>query len=409
MSLYASEINQLTAAWLRRTRGSGVLSGAGLWPLLAILAASADEPGRGELADAVGLPADETVDAARDVLKALADLDGVDAALGLWAQAAARVRPEWRDTLPAGTFGELTGDSAVDQPMLDAWANERTGGLIERFPVRTGPELMLTLATAIALRTTWERRFSDEPLVPGSGPWSGRQLAGIRRTSPELDDLRVAITTAGPVSLTRVAGDNGLDVHLVLGEDGRPGGEVVAAAVLLVSGDGGRAEARTGSEVLSDGSGSWPGVAFVSAQRPSLALTSVRYTVRSDHDLMENADIFGLRTVSGTDRGHFSAIGPVPLRVDQARQAAIALFSSTGFEAAAVTAIGLRTVSMPVYNARGLAVTYDRPFGFLTVHRDSGLVLFAGWVEEPDAWSPPESRRPAARPTPVSYTHLTLP
>ncbi|WP_051426499.1 serpin family protein [Jiangella gansuensis] len=414
MSLHASEVNQLTAAWLRRTRGAGVVSGAGLWPLLAILAASADEPGRDELADAVGLPADEAMDAARDLLKALADLDGVEAALGLWAQAAAHVRQEWRDTLPPGSYGELAGDAAIDQPMLDAWASERTGGLIERFPVRTGPELMLTLATALALRTTWERKFTDERLVPSAGAWSGRPLAGLKRTGPDLDDLRLATTTAGPLTVTRIAGTNGLDVHLVLGEDSRVGADLLAAALPLVTGTE-SGEVRTGGELLAgdgDGAGSgWPGVAVVSAQRPSLAVTTARFTVRSDHDLMENAAVFGLRTVSGTDRGHFPAIGPVPLRVDQARQSAVAVFSATGFEAAAVTAIGLRTVSMPVHNSRGLAVSYDRPFGFLATHRDSGLVLFAGWVDEPDAWSPPEpGRRPAARPArPSAPVRGTLP
>lgn len=393
MSLYATEVNQLTAAWLRRTQGSGVLSGAGLWPLLAVLAASADEPGRAELAAAVGLSADESMDAARDVLKALADLDGVDAALGLWAQQAARVRPEWRDTLPSGTFGELTGEAGVDQPVLDAWARDRTHGLIERFPVQAGPELMLTLATALALRTTWQRKFSDESWRVSEGAWAGRRLAGLERTTPDADDLRVADSAAGPLTLTRVAGDNGLDVHLVLGEDGRPSGDVLADAVPLLAAD---AAVTDGAALLESGDVErWPGVSTVSASRPGLVLKTARFTVRSLHDLLEQADVFGLRAVSSGDRDHFPAIGPVPLRVDQARQAAVAIFSATGFEAAAVTAIGLRAVSMPVHRAQALAVSYDRPFGFLAVHRESGLVLFAGWVDAPEDWSAaPKAERP---------------
>lgn len=410
MSRYAAEVNQLTAAWLRRTEGAGVLSGAGLWPLLAVLAWSADEPGRGELSGAVGLPADQCMDAARDILKELAGLDGVDAALGMWAQQAAQVRPEWRDALPAGTFGELTGDAAVDQPRLDAWASERTNGLIERFPVQTGPELMLTLATALALRTTWQRKFTDESWQVADGAWAGRRLAGLARTTAEADDLRVADSAAGPLTLTRVAGDNGLDVHLVLGDPGAASGDVLAAAVPLVAdGDGGGSVAG-GSALLESGDvARWPGVSTVSAQRPGLVLKTTRFTVRSQHDLLRHADVFGLRSVSGGDRDHFPAIGPVPLQVDQARQAAVAIFSATGFEAAAVTAIGLRTVSMPVRSARAVAVSYDRPFGFLAVHRESGLVLFAGWVDTPDDWAPPGERdrdRPAARPGGVMHDRL---
>lgn len=392
MTTHACEVNDLTASWLARTSGTGVLSGAGLWPLLAVLAASADEPGRTELAEAAHVRPDEAMDAARNVLEVLDSLDGVDAALGLWAQQAAQVSPHWRDRLPPGTFGELTGDAETDQPMLDRWAGERTRGLIERFPVQAGPELMLTLATALALRTTWTRKFTDEPLRPDDGPWAGRELAGLNRSTPELDDLRALSTSAGALTMTRVAGDNGLDVHLVLGEDGRGPDEVMPAAVTaLTPREGTDVAARDGSQLLADGDvDSWPGLSVVKATRTGLKLNTVRFTVRSDHDLLEQASTFGLETVSRNDRDHFPEIGPVPLRVDQARQSAVAIFSATGFEAAAVTAIGLRAVSMPSYNARALRVRYDRPFGFVAVHRDSGLVLFAGWVDTPAAWEPPK-------------------
>ncbi len=390
MSTHASEINRLTASWLERTHGSGVLSGAGVWPLLAVLAASADEPGRAELAAAAHVSPDDAMDAARDVLKVLDDLDGVDAALGLWAQASAQVDPGWRNQLPTGTYGELTGDAGTDQPVLDRWASERTGGLIERFPVQTGPELMLTLATALTARTTWQRKFTDENMTPSAGPWAGEQLAGLKRTTPEIDDMRVTATDAGPLTVVRVAGDNGLDVHLVLGDETSGPDQVLPAAISLATG---QTAGRSGADVLADDDPDrWPGVAVVPAKKASLALKTVRFKVRSEHDLLEHASAFGLQTVSRTDRGHFPAIGPVPLYVDQAKQSAFATFSATGFEAAAVTAMGLRAVSMPVHNARGLEVTYDRPFGYLAVHRESGLVLFAGWIDTPTPWQPPKQR-----------------
>jgi hypothetical protein len=143
--------------------------------------------------------------------------------------------------------------------------------------------------------------------------------------------------------------------------------------------------ATRGSDLLSADASGVPGLSIVAAQRPGLALTTMRFTVRSEHDLLEHAEVFGLQTVSRADRGHFSRISPVPLSVDQAVQSTVATFSATGFEAAAVTAVGLRLVSMPVHNQRGLQMTYDRPFGFLAVHRGTGLVLFAGWVDEAQA------------------------
>ncbi len=37
----------------------------------------------------------------------------------------------------------------------------------------------------------------------------------------------------------------------------------------------------------------------------------------------------------------------------------------------------------PRYTVRLVEAAFDRPFGFLTVHRTSRLVLTAGWVAEP--------------------------
>lgn len=382
MSRHTTQVNSLTASWLRSSANPGVLSGAGLWPLLAILAASAGEPGRSELAEAVGVAADEAMEAAHEVLSALVNVVGVEAAFGLWAQSAAQVSPDWLADLPPGSYGELTGDPSVDQSALDSWASERTSGLIEEFPVQSGRQVLLILATALALRTTWVQKFTDALMVPGNGAWKGRRLAGLSRTTAGLDDLRLAVTEAGALTVTRVAGDNGLDVHLILGEEGRPAGDVLTAAMPVVAGD---IAATSGKEFLAGaGSGSWPGVRTVAAPEASLVVSTVRFNLTSEHDLLKHAGILGLTTVCIPGHGHFSRIGPVPLRVDEAKQSAVAIFTATGFEAAAVTAIGLRTVSMPVFNARAVAVKYDRPFGFLSVHRESGLVLFAGWVDSPD-------------------------
>jgi hypothetical protein len=148
------------------------------------------------------------LDAAGDALKIIGDAEGVDAALGIWAQEAAQVRPDWLSGLPPGAVGQITGNPQVDQPRLDEWARERTRGLIERFPVQTHAELMVILATAVALHTTWKRKFTDETVTPAAGAWAGQQLAGLQRTTRALDDLRAATTPAGVLALTTVEGDN---------------------------------------------------------------------------------------------------------------------------------------------------------------------------------------------------------
>lgn len=379
-------VNRMTARWLATWgTSSGVLSGAGAWPLIALLAGSADQPADGELAEASGIEPASGIAAAGEVMSLLAATDGVDAALGLWAQERARVRPQWRESVGADTVGTLTGNPETDQAVLDDWARLRTGGLIDHFPIELHPEILLVLATAIAMRTTWVREFEPGAHGPRSGPWSGRQLASLNRTTADVDDVRTATTPAGELTLTTVAGRNQLDVHLVLGPDGAMPSAVLPAAVDVATG---AVPATTGSALLASATVSGPGMRIVSATKPSVQLTTVPFEVTSDHDLLAEADVFGLRTVSRRDRGYFSQVAETELYVSDARQSAIARFTATGFEAAAVTALGMRATSMPVLSAKALAVTYDRPFGFVATHRESGLVLFAGWVSSAAEFSP---------------------
>ncbi|NED56424.1 hypothetical protein G3I24_36765, partial [Micromonospora aurantiaca] len=78
----------------------------------------------------------------------------------------------WRAALPEDT----ERGALPDQAALDAWARERTGGLIDRFPVDVTPDTLLVLANALATRVSWADPFDTAPgaeLGAGSA-WSGR-------------------------------------------------------------------------------------------------------------------------------------------------------------------------------------------------------------------------------------------
>jgi hypothetical protein len=76
-----------------------------------------------------------------------------------------------------------------------------------------------------------------------------------------------------------------------------------------------------------------------------------------------------------------------------APQAAMATFTADGFKAAAITALAMAAGSMLAHERRSrklrVQVTFDRPFGFVAVHRPTGLILVAGWVAEPEEASLP--------------------
>ncbi|MEW1906991.1 serpin family protein [Kitasatospora sp. NPDC085895] len=389
-------VNSLTERWARGvpTAGGTVFTAAGLWPLLAALASGADGAAGKELADALGVPAASAAERARELLDALGRLPGVAAAVGLWTAPALRVSPEWTAGLPAHLHQPLTGPET--QPQLDAWAARHTNGQIEEFPLRVQPDTILLLASALAVRTDWIRPFKAGVLCPGTGPWADREFEGLYRRTSLLDRVAVVGTPAGPVSELRVLGAGGIDVHLLVGEENARPGEVLGGGLGILAGR----HRRVTGDLLPYGEAG-PGVRVRAVRsevpRHQLMAEVARFTVSAEHDLLADADRFGLGTVSRHEpdgSGHLPGIcADPPLEVRAAAQSATATFGALGFRAAAVTALGVAVGSAPApppYRVRRVEFTTDRPFGFLAVHRTSRLVLAAGWVEQPDPYEPEE-------------------
>ncbi|MEU4092339.1 serpin family protein [Streptomyces sp. NPDC026673] len=368
-------VNGLTARWAREAMGGSrtgatVFSAAGVWPLLALLAAGAAGPARAELEQAVGTDAATAAGASGPLLARLDGMDGIDTAVGLWTRATLPLVPGWLSLLPAGAHGRFTGDAAVDRKTLDAWAADRTDGMIPRMPVAVDRDTLLLLANALALRTDWAEPFRDHH--------TGR----LFRSTPHLDMAGVAGTPFGPLTMAKVNGTSGLEVHLLLGPDHVAPGEVIAAGVGALDG----AYQVLPGNLLPYGRPG-PGVTVEDvtsfSPAPALDLTTVPFTIDAEHDLLEHDALFGLRTARNSGAGHFPGIsGPQPLAVGAAKQSATATFSATGFRAAAVTAISMIAGSAPgqAHQARRVRVEFLRPFGFLAVHRRFPVVLVAGWV-----------------------------
>ncbi|MEU8145443.1 serpin family protein [Nonomuraea sp. NPDC048901] len=227
----AAAVNVLTARWATTCSGeSAVMSGVGAWPLLAYLATAADGPGRVELQDAIGMDATAAAPAARAVLAALNASPAIKAALGLWTRHDLPLRPTWAAALPAGMRGELTGDTSADQLQLDAWAARQTDGAIPTMPVSVTEETLLVLASALTVRTTWLRPFTEGATLVEAGPWADREIVVLRRSTRVLNRVQVADTPAGPLTMFRIMGTGGIDVHLLLGHDFRKVADVLNPA-----------------------------------------------------------------------------------------------------------------------------------------------------------------------------------
>ncbi|MFJ6772112.1 serpin family protein [Kitasatospora sp. NPDC091257] len=382
-------VNALTARWAAALpEGGTAFTTAGVWPLLALLADGATAAVRTELADAIGIPADRAAGEARGLLAAIDAMPGVQGALGLWTHEALPIERSWLAALPERVHGQLTGDAASDQARLDAWAATCTGGQIPSMPVTVEPDTRLVLASALTVRTDWIRPFEPGGLEAAAGPWRGRDMAGLSRVTALLDRVGVTQTPTGPVTVLHVLGAQGIDVHLFLGTEDALPGHVLAAAVRTLDN---RRTVLPGGE-LPYGA---PGPGLTVERVPSLdgesklVVETVPFTITARHDLLKDPELFGLRTATDRTRGHFPGISAEPLAVEAAAQTVTATFGARGFRSASVTALSLAGAGLPPrfrYRARMISARFDRPFGFLAVHRTSRLVLNAGWITEPEAF-----------------------
>jgi hypothetical protein len=371
--------NALTARWAATLDGGQtVLSGAGVQPLLALLARYAAGPARDELLAVAGSGS------VAGEGSGLLDSPTTRLAVGVWSRHDLPLTARWRAEVPGSLRGQLTGDPAVDQPVLDRWAAERTDGLVPALPVTVDRGTLLVLASALVVVTRWAEPFTDGWCRPGAGPWRGRDLAGLHRRTFDLEALRVARTPVGALTLLTVRGDEGVDVMLALGPEGAGAAQVLPAAVTALD----RIADGAGPDPADlDGPGISVQVVPAPDDRPELVVSTVGFTVRSGHDLLRRPELFGLCAATDGTSGHFPGISPAPLVVSQARQDAVATFGARGFRAAAVTAIATRAGAAPGRDdrrKRRVRLDVDRPFGFLAVHRPTGLVLVAGWVTDPD-------------------------
>lgn len=395
-------VNRLTARWAHATATATattgapatpeldaptgtVLSAAGLWPLLGFLSDGAAGAARAELEEALGLRAEEAAGAARGLLAALSAIPGSTAAVGLWARHDLKVREEWRAGLPETAFGRLGGEGPqADQRRLDAWAAEHTDGLIPTMPVTVREDTELVLAVAQALRTRWIRPFDAGLMSPETGPWAGRELVALHRRTSLLDRVGVAEAPFGPLTVLRVLGNTGVDVHLLLGPEEADGGAVLSAGIELLSG----ARKAVPGDLLplgTPGPGLRVGLRLSETREPSLNVSTSPFSLTSDHDLLAHARLLGLTAACVPDPAPLPGVSEEPLVIEGAQQTAVARFHARGFEAGSVSAMASVGCGIPDrwYRVRSIELDIDRPFGFLAVHRTSRLVLSAGWVAEP--------------------------
>jgi serine protease inhibitor len=214
---------------------------------------------------------------------------------------------------------------------VNAWANERTHGMIPAIVDRFGPDDILAITDAIFLDAKWRKPFARI----GERPFAG----------------------AGDVAMMSVDG----------------GFEHTETGVRLPYAEGELRLVAALGETLPDGGWS-PGLGTV---------VMPVFGAESRHDLAEPLSALGLAPAfePGMDLEALIA-GPGEKALDRILQRARVDVDEQGTRAAAVTAVTAVAVAAFAPVER-FELVFDRPFTWAIEHEPTGAVLFAGRVRRP--------------------------
>lgn len=361
-----------------------VASPFGAWLLLALAGPASDGADRAALTEVLGCDVEAAAQAAADLLTEPHPV--VASAAAAWTAPAAPLPDtflRWRDALPpAVETGDVPGQAG-----LDAWAREHTFGLIDRFPITVTDDLYLVLASALATKVSWQVPFDLAPAASlgAQSPWA-TTLDRVLRTPARPGghaEFVTAAPQAGDVVVHIAAAAGGLDVLSVVAMPDVQAGRVLAAAYDLAvrHSAGYQIEARDLASLPAGEHPLWS-AREVMAAADSCAAVLPAWSATSKHDL------------SAAGLG-FDAAKHALVRNDdpwQAQQAAMARYSRTGFEAAAISALAVMAAARLPATHREVVLRFGHAYAVVAVTTDAngragpwhGLPVFSAWVSEPE-------------------------
>ena len=270
----------------------------------------------------------------------------------------------------APTAGGLAGGFGWDKAMpdkagLDRWAAEHTRGLIEQFPIGIGPETLLVFATALVLQPRWSTEL-----------WTDNE--GMLLLNDGLQTL-VDTLAAGRVAVAKPLSKDGVDVvSVIAAPEFSPADLWRAVQGALRSGGCPDGE-------LIDGH-SWKVL--------DATETFIEWDAPADFDVVWRSH---LPRWSGNTASELTgapgvaeivaSLGDVvpALAGPFERTQAAAAYDESGFNAAAVTALGI-TTGAPQFverTIRRVEVTFDWPYAVIAIARGGpweGVAVFNAWV-----------------------------
>jgi serpin B len=311
------------------------------------------------------LPREEILRSYRDLIALLRGLDSrVDfrIANAIWTATrfAASVDPAFLDE-SQDYFGAQVASLDFSSPealtTINGWVKEGTNGKIERILDAIDPALVMILGNAIYFKGDWRDAF----------PKTATKNAPF--TTARDETVQVPMMTR--VGAARVGGARGRTAV-----EAGYGGDAFAMTIILP------AEGETVDQLVTALTPEEWDAQVASLRESEVDLSMPKFKLAWEDELNDELISMGMPTAFIAGQADFTRLSPSAGRdiyIDFVKQKTFVDVNEVGTEAAAVTVVGIREVSLPQRET----VHVDRPFVFAIRERLSGTILFVGKIVDP--------------------------
>ena len=243
---------------------------------------------------------------------------------------------------------------------INAWAEEATGGAIPRLVSRLDPDDVLVLANAMHFEGEWAQPFDPQRTTPA--PFRPRAGPAPEIPTMHAEDLPARYREDESFQAAALAYGGGLfELVAVLP---RAGLEATEALRRLAADP------------------SWLGGRDFRKARGALALP--RLALDAEASLLPALSALGLGAALDDPQAFAGIAAPAP-KLSRVLHRTTLVLDERGTEAAAATAAIMATRAAPAEEEARFEMRVDRPFALAVLHRGTGAVLFAAWVDDPAA------------------------
>jgi len=309
-----------------------------------------------------GLDAHAVNDGYADLIALLTGLDRhvrLDIANAVWAREGVAFEQTFLDTVVSyfdATVRVVDFDDPASADVINAWVSDQTNGRIDRMVEQIDPAAIMYLMNAVYFKGDWTRPFDATRTRPA--PFTRPDGSTVDVPMMDMDEApHLFARTEDGTTLVDLAYSRGAySMTLVLPPEGT---DAFAFAASL---DRARWDALVAE--------------LDSVQRVLVRMP--KFTLAYDRVLNDDLRALGMQRAF-TDAAELDALTGEAAYVHQVRQKSFIAVDEIGTEAAAVTSVEVRVVSMPPH------IFLDRPFVFAIRERLSGTILFLGVIGDPAA------------------------